>query len=306
MTAWTRCAKTALATAVALALTGLLAGAALAADRTGWPKEIKFGVIPSENSSALSDKFEPIVKYLEKELDVKIKLFYASDYRGIIEALRFKKIELAHLGPKSYIEAADNYGNVEPIVKFIQDNGSGGYRSCLIANTRTDIYSPEDARGARFAFNDPNSTSGYLVPMMLFLNEMKVDPEKYFSKVIFSGSHEASLIAVANGTVEVASTNLPDVKKIAGSGKVEEKNIRVIWVSPLIPNDPIVVRKDLPKSFKQALQDTLAEIGRKNPEALKLGQWSAFVPVDDAHYQPIREMNKVQKALESRAKSKSK
>jgi phosphonate transport system substrate-binding protein len=289
---------------VALALTGLVAGAALAADRTGWPKEIKFGVIPSESSSALSDKFEPIVKFLEKELDVKIKLFYASDYRGIIEALRFKKIEMAHLGPKSYIEAADNYGNVEPIVKFILDNGSSGYRSCLIANTKTDIFSPEDARGARFAFNDPNSTSGYLVPMLLFLNEMKVDPEKYFARVIFSGSHEASLIAVANGTVDVASTNLPDVKKITGSGKVDEKHVRVIWVSPLIPNDLIAVRTDLPTSFKQALEKAWVEIGRKEPEALKLGQWSAFVPVDDAHYQPIREMNKVKKLLDSKAKPK--
>ena len=107
-------------------------------------------------------------------------------------------------GPKSYVEASNNnYANVEPVAQLQLANGSLGYRSCLIVHAESDIFSPEDLAGRTFAFNDPNSTSGYLVPSAFFLMEMGVDPKKHFSKLTFSGSHEASILAVANKKVEV-------------------------------------------------------------------------------------------------------
>lgn len=281
-----------------------MTGVVLAGNNSDWPKEIKMGVIPTESSSELSSKFEPIVKQLEKDLNIKITLTFASDYRGIIEALRFKQIEMAHLGPLAYVEAADNYGNVEPAAQYIGSNGSHGYRSCIIANTKTSIYCPEDAKGANYAFNDPNSTSGYLVPLTFFLQQMKIDPDKYFGKVTFSGSHEASIIAVANGTVDMASTNLYDLKKAITNNVIKESSIRVIWVSSLIPNDPIVIRKDLPASMKSAIRDALLDMGTKNPAALKPMQWAGFAQADDDDYQPIRDLQKVKKALDAKTKTK--
>jgi len=153
--------------------------------------------------------------------------------------------------------------------------------------------------GKTFAFNDPNSTSGYLVPSTFFMSEMSVDPKKYFSKVTFSGSHEASILAVANKKVEVASTNLPDLQQLTRENKVPRGALRVIWVSKLIPNDPIVVRKDLPQSFKLAVQESLVNMKAKNPEAFKeIGAWlSGFVAADDGKYQVIRELNETAKKL---------
>ncbi len=87
-------------------------------------------------------------------------------------------------------------------------------------HSESDLFSPEDMGGKTFAFNDPNSTSGYLVPSAMFMMEMGVDPKKYFSKVTFSGSHEASILAVANKKVEIASTNLPDLTQLTREGKV--------------------------------------------------------------------------------------
>ena len=110
----------------------------------------------------------------------------------------------------------------------------------------SDVFGPEDMAGKTFAFNDPNSTSGYLVPSTFFMTEMGVDPKKHFSKVTFSGSHEASILAVAHKKVEVASTNLPDLQQLTRENKVPRGALRVVWVSRLIPNDPIVVRRDLP------------------------------------------------------------
>ena len=274
----------------------LAAGNLTLAKDNNWPDKIKLGAVPTENAMSLSTKLEPLINYLEDELDVEVEIFHATDYRGVIEALRFGKIDIAKLGPKSYIEAKDNYGNVEPIVKFISDTGSPGYRSCLIASTETDIYSPEDAKGAEFAFNDPNSTSGYLVPMTLFLQSMKVKPKEYFSKVTFSGSHEASIIAVNNANVEVASTNLNAIKRAENDGQSSFENLRVIWVSDLIPNDPFVVRSELPNSFKTAIQEAFVNVDQN---AIREFLWSGFQKVDDAHYQPVRELNNLKKELEN-------
>jgi len=279
----------------------LLAWASLthAADPT-WPKELTFALLSTESAPEVTRRWEPILAQLAKDLGVKVKHVAASDYRGTIEALKFKKAEIGHLGPKAYVEATnDNYANVESVVQIRHANGALGYRSCLIVHTDSDIFSPEDIGGKTFAFNDPNSTSGYLVPMTMFLNEMGVNPKQHFSKLTFSGSHEASILAVTNKKAEVASTNLPDVQQLTREGKVPRGALRVIWVSKLIPNDPIVVRKDLPDSLRQAIQESLATMKAKHPEAFAEGGAfiGGFQKVDDAQYQVIRELNETAKRL---------
>jgi phosphonate transport system substrate-binding protein len=276
-----------------------VAGAAIAADPS-WPKELTFALLSTENASEITRRWGPILAQLEKDLGVKIKSVTATDYRGSIEALRFRKAELGHLGPKAYVEASThNYANVEPVAQLQLANGSLGYRSCLIVHSDSDIFGPEDMAGKTFAFNDPNSTSGYLVPSTFFMTEMGIDPKKHFSKVVFSGSHEASILSVANKKVEIASTNLPDLQQLTRESKVPRGTLRVIWVSKLIPNDPVVVRKDLPASLRQAVQESLMSMRARHPEAFKeIGAWvNGFVRADDGKYQVIREMNDTAKKL---------
>ena len=277
----------------------ILAGPALAADPT-WPKEITFSLLSTEAANEVIRRWEPVLKQLEQDLGVKVKHVSASDYRGSIEALKFKKAEIGHLGPKAYVEASNNnYANVEPIVQVQQANGSLGYRSCLIVHSDSDIFSPEDIGGKTFAFNDPNSTSGYLVPSAFFLMEMGIDPKTYFSKLTFSGSHEASIIAVANKKVDVASTNLPDLQQLVREGKVPRAALRVIWVSKLIPLDPVVIRKDLPASLRTAIQDSLATMKTRSPQAFVEGGafLGGFAKADDSKYQIIRDLNDAAKKL---------
>ena len=126
--------------------------------------------------------------------------------------------------------------------------------------------------------------------------EMAIDPQEYFSKLTFSGSHEAS-IGVANKKVDVASTNLPDIQQMTREGKIPTGALRVIWVSKLIPNDPIVVRTDLPDSLKQAIQHSLTSMKASILE-VGGGTWiGGFVKVDDAAYQIIRDLNETAKRL---------
>jgi phosphonate transport system substrate-binding protein len=277
----------------------LLVGTTLAADPS-WPKELTFALLSTESAPEVGRRWTPLLEQLSKDLGIPIKQVAATDYRGSIEALKFNKAQIGQLGPKGYIEASNNnYANVEPVVQLQHTNGSLGYRSCLIVHADADLFSPEDIAGKTFAFNDPNSTSGYLVPMTFFLTEMDIDPKGYFSKLTFSGSHEASILAVANKKVDVASTNLPDIQQMTLEGKVPRGVVRVIWVSKLIPNDPIVVRKDLPDSLKQAIQQALTTMKTRNPEAFGAGgAWiGGFVKVDDAKYQIIRDLNETAKRL---------
>ena len=278
----------------------VVAGAAPGANDPSWPKEITFALLSTENAAEITRRWGPILAQLEKDLGIKVKAATATDYRGTIEALKFKKAEIGHLGPKSYVEASNNnYANVEPVAQLQLATGSLGYRSCLIVHSDSDIFSPEDMAGKTFAFNDPNSTSGYLVPSAFFMMEMGVDPKKHFSKVTFSGSHEASILAVAAKKVEIASTNLPDLQQLTRENKVPRGALRVIWVSKIIPNDPIVVRKDLPPSFKSAVQESLTTMRARNTEAFKeIGAWlGGFVPADDGKYQVIRDLNETAKRL---------
>ena len=289
---------------IALALVATIALVAPApAQDPSWPKEITFALLSTENAAEITRRWGPIIAQLEKDLKIKVKSVTATDYRGSIEALKFKKADIGHLGPKAYIEAAtNNYANVEPIVQLQLANGSLGYRSCLIVHSDSDVFGPEDMAGKTFAFNDPNSTSGYLVPSAFFMMEMGVDPQKHFSKVTFSGSHEASILAVNAKKVDIASTNLPDLQQLTRENKVPRGGLRVIWVSKLIPNDPIVVRKDLPPSLKQAAQESLLTMRARNPEAFKeIGAWlDGFVKADDAKYQVIRDLNETAKALKAK------
>jgi len=276
-------------------------GTAFAADPS-WPKELTFALLSTENAAEIGRRWTPIIAQLEKDLGVKVKYTTATDYRGTIEALKFGKAQLGHLGPKAYVEAStNNYANVEPIAQLQLANGSLGYRSCLIVHADSDIFSPEDMAGKTFAFNDPNSTSGYLVPSAFFMMEMGIDPQKHFAKVIFSGSHEASILAVANKKVEVASTNLPDLQQLTRENKVPRGGLRVIWVSRLIPNDPIVMRKDMPASLRAAVVESLTTMKARNPETFKeIGAWVGnFVPADDAKYNVIRELNETAKRLKA-------
>jgi phosphonate transport system substrate-binding protein len=279
----------------------VLAAGAPAQDAS-WPKELTFALLSTENAAEVTRRWGPIIAQLEKDLRIRIKHVTATDYRGTIEALKFKKAEIGHLGPKAYIEASNNnYANVEPVAQLQLANGSLGYRSCLIVHSDSDLFGPEDIGGKTFAFNDPNSTSGYLVPSTFFMTEMGIDPQKHFSKVMFSGSHEASILAVANRKVEVASTNLPDLQQLTRENKVPRGALRVIWVSKLIPNDPVVVRKDLPPTLKAAIQESLVSMKSRNPETFKdIGAWvGGFVTADDTKYQVIRDLNETAKRLKA-------
>lgn len=267
--------------------------AAMAAP-SGWPKKLTIGLIPTESSSHVTDRFDNLRRYLEKRLGMPVELKTATDYVGIITAMRFKHLDLAYFGPQSYVEAARR-ANTECFAVEIAEDGSRGYHAVIIARKGSPITSIQAAKGKSFAFTDPNSTSGTLAPTVFFTRELKVDPHTYFSRVAYSGSHEASTLAVKGGTIDVAATNDLHLKRGEGKGWEAGRDFNVLWTSRLIPGSNMAYRKDIPESLKKALREAFFAYDDK--EGLSKLKIRGYAPVSDDVYDTIREQMEVKKRL---------
>jgi phosphonate transport system substrate-binding protein len=272
--------------------TGTTVSAAVPKD---WPNKLVFGVIPTDSADNVMERNQNLVQYLQKKLGVPVEIKTANDYAGVIAAMQFKHVDFAYFGPKSYVEAAKR-ANAEAFVIEQSRDGSSGYYGLIITKKGSGLKTMKDLQGKIFAFTDPNSTSGTLVPSVYFYKDLKIDPEKYFSKVVYSGSHEASMIAVKNGKVDAASTN--DIDMARGDGKRwnAKEDFEIIWKSKLIPASPIAYRKDLPPSLKKALKD--AFLAYNDPVGLEKLKLKAYVEGSDELFDPIRDMIEVKAALE--------
>ncbi|QGY39210.1 phosphonate ABC transporter substrate-binding protein [Pseudodesulfovibrio cashew] len=279
----------------ALMLAFALPGLANASGSDAWPKTLKLGFIPTEGAADSAKRAKPIAQQLEKDLGVKVEVFTASDYNGIITAMANKHIDLAYYGPKSYVEASEK-ANAEAVVLELNKQGQPGYTGIIITRKDSGITAMDQAKGKSFAFTDPNSTSGYLVPNVMFARDMKIDPNTYFKEVRFSGSHGASILAVKNGSVQVAATNNIDLDRMIEKGAVSLTDFNIIKRSDLIPGAPIAVRKDLPESLKVAIAGSLLKIN-DNHESLQTLQNGGYRHTADSNYDIVRYLKRLKKQL---------
>lgn len=279
-----------------LALALALSTAVSYASPKEWPEELTFGVIPVAGSTSMKENFGPLTDYLSDALGVKVKMQLAGDYTGIIEAMRFKKIDFAYLGPKSYVEAAKRAGAEAVVVEVDASSGLPGYRGFIITKKGSGLKTLEDIKGTKWAFTSSQSTSGTLVPTVMFAKK-GIDPKKYFSKVVYSGGHEASILSVKNGKVDAASTNNLDYNR--GLGKQwKEDDFNIIWTSNLIPGSPMAVRKDLPNSLKLAIKGAFLQY--KDKDGLSRLKIDGYIDGDDSVYDSIRELNALKKKLKAK------
>jgi phosphonate transport system substrate-binding protein len=292
--------KKALVVMVLVGLLGALLSCPFAAraNPTDWPKKVRIGLIPTEGGADIVERFKPLIDHLQRTLGVEIEPQSASDYAGIITAMAHKHIELAYLGPKSYVEAAER-ADAQAVALECDKDGTQGYHSLIISKKGSGINTMEQAKGHLFAFNDPNSTSGYLVPMVLFKRDLNVDPEKYFKEVKWSGSHGASILGVKNGTIEVASTNDVDLNRMAEKGQVSLDEFNILWKSEIIPGSPMCVRKDLPESFKAAFTGALMMFNA-NKAGLEKLQIGGYASANDSNYDVIRYLEKLKAELKGK------
>ncbi|MEO1378273.1 MAG: phosphonate ABC transporter substrate-binding protein, partial [Cyanobacteria bacterium J06635_10] len=263
--------------------------------------EIKFGIISTESQANQKPIWEPLIKEMEKQVGIPVKPFFVTQYAGVIEAMKAGDVQIAWYGGKSYVEAARR-SNAEVFAQTVNDDGSQGYVSHLITNkenkvateakelgeNKGDEYVIKNSKDLTFAFNDPNSTSGFLVPSFYVFAQNGVNPKEAFKRLIFSGSHEATALAVANNQVDVATNNSESLARLEETNPKARKNIEVIWTSALIPSDPIAYRKDLSEDLKKKIKDFFYNY--KDEKVLSPLGWKEFVPAEDKTWDTIREL----------------
>ncbi|MGN7293006.1 phosphonate ABC transporter substrate-binding protein [Rhizobium sp. SAFR-030] len=261
---------------------------------------INFGIISTESQQNLKTTWDPLLSDMKKKTGLDVKAFFASDYAGVIEAMRFNKVQVAWYGNKSAMEAVDR-AEGEVFVQSVPKNGEPGYWSVVIVPKDSKIQTIDDVlkcdQSINFGLGDPNSTSGYLVPMTFVFGARGIDPKKCFKNVT-NANHETNAMAVANKQVDAAANNTENMALIKQNKPDAFANIREIWRSPLIPSDPIVWRKDLPDATKTKIRDFFMTYGtdkstgdvaaeKKVLEGLK---WAPFRASTDKQLLPIRVM----------------
>jgi phosphonate transport system substrate-binding protein len=282
-------------TAVALTLSGLAANAQAPA-----PTELNFGIISTEASVNQKKVWEPFLQAMAKSTGFKINGFYATDYAGVIEAMRFSKVQVAWYGNKSGIEAVDRASG-EVFAQVVATDGSLGYYSHIIVHKDSPYNKLEDIlkcdKTLDFGIGDPNSTSGFLVPTAYIFAAKGVDPKSCF-KTVRNANHQANAMAVANKQVAAATNNSEDLQRLMMTSPQAREQIKIIWTSPIIPLDPIVWRKDLDPAIKAKLYTFLLSYGRVGtPDEIKVAKemiagmiWSPLRPSSDNQLLPMRKL----------------
>ncbi|MBF6594475.1 MAG: phosphonate ABC transporter substrate-binding protein [Thermaceae bacterium] len=281
--------------ATALIAGTLSAGLAQQQDRTGWPTELRYAAVPVENTKDATQRYQALLDHLQKTLGIPVKFSNGADYAAVILGMRSKQVDMADFGADSYLEAVDQGAGAEAIVVGDNIKGGLGYNSLLLVKNSSPIKSVADAKGKTFSFVDPNSTSGYLIPLVYFNNELKIKPQEYFSRVVFAGSHESSILAVANGRVDMGATNDQSYQQAIDKGSIKQGDLRIVWTSKPIPNGPTALRKNLPESFKKAVQ--AAFLSFNDQAGLTALGFKRFMAAQDSAFDPIRDARQLKKQL---------
>ncbi len=286
--------------------------------KTKYP-ELTFAVVPAENASGVTERWTPFTAYLSKELGVKVNLRIANDYAAVIEGQRSGNIHLASYGSASFARARLTGVKTDAFANDINIDGSTGYYSVFFVKASSPYKSVQDLKGKNLGLVDPNSTSGNNVPRFE-LDKMGItDADTFFSKVVFTGSHENAMLALSQGTVDIAAnqwTNDGDstlqqmltkgMLKNADGSAMKKDDFRIIHKSAPIINGPYAYSSDLPEDLKVAIRKAFEEAPTKDKAAfdkLSDGQKKGFHPATTKDWDATIDLIKFVDALRKKKAS---
>jgi phosphonate transport system substrate-binding protein len=296
---------------------GLAAGAALIATpalaqewKAKYP-ELVYAVVPSENASGVTERYTPWMAYLSKELGVKVTLRIASDYAAVIEGQRAGTIHIGDYGPSSYVRAHTvTNGGVDAFTTLRAADGSTGYWSVAYTKASSPETKLEDFKGKNLCLVDPNSTSGYNVPLYA-MNKAGITPDKFFSKIVTSGSHENVVLAIQQGTCDVGfnwwnSEDDSNLTRMANKNMVKASDFKTVFRSEKIPGSPVAYLTSLPADLKAAINKAFVDAPTKDKAAfdkLSDGKSPGFAPAKHEDYKVTIELQTFVDALRKKSGS---
>ena len=259
----------------------LIAGAAVQAQQV-----FRVSAIPDESPSELARKAEPLMKYLEKQLGVKVEFTPVTDYAASVEALVNRKIDLAWFGGFTFVQAnVRSGGKVIPLVQREEDEK---FKSVFITSD-PNIKTLADLKGKDVSFGSQSSTSGHLMPRS-YLMQAGLNPDKDFNRVAFSGAHDATIAAVASGKVQAGALNISVWERFVADKKVDTSKVRVFFTTPPYYDYNWSVSADMPVATREKLTQAFLALNRNTPEGkeiLDLQRATRFVPTSADNYKGI-------------------
>jgi phosphonate transport system substrate-binding protein len=266
----------------------LCIGAALAVAL--WPvhaqQVFRITAIPDESPTELARKAAPLIKYLERQLGMKVEWTPVTDYAASVEALVNRKVDMAWFGGFTFVQAnVRSGGKVIPIVQREEDER---FRSVFIT-TDASIKSLADLKGKDVSFGSQSSTSGHLMPRS-FLLQAGIDPDKDFRRVAYSGAHDATAAAVASGKVQAGALNISVWEKLVADKRVDADKVKVFYTTPPYYDYNWSVHADMPAALRKKLTDALLGLDRASPEGkeiLELQRATRFIPSKPENYKGI-------------------
>ena len=279
-------------------------------------KVLKFAILPTLDFKTLEEQenWKNFIKDMERTLGISVNIFPVQSYKEVIEAINNNDAQIAWFGGQSYIEAAKE-NQIEAFAQTVNNDGSRGYYSYLITNKNQSIVSQVKTLDKNqsdkyiidgikkgllltFAFNDKNSTSGFLIPNLCVFAKNGIEPETVLSNPpSFLRSHEATALAVADQRVDVATNNSEALARLKKSHPQAYQKIEIIWESPIIPSDPIAYRKDLPENIKKNIQNFFYNY--QNQTVLNIMGWSGFEQASSSNWDIIRDFDDITKKIKS-------
>lgn len=247
---------------------------------------LRVSAIPDESPTELQRKFTPLGTYLAKEIGMKVEFIPVSDYAAVVEGMASNKLDLAWLGGFTFVQARLRTGNAIPIAQRVEDEK---FTSKFIANAAAGINGLADLKGRNFTFGSVSSTSGHLMPRF-FLIENKINPEKDFKRVAYSGAHDATALQVESGKVEAGVLNASVWDKLVTEKKVDTAKIKVIWTTPPYYDYNWTVRGNLDPSLVKKLTEAFLNLDPKNPahkDILAVQRASRFIATKPENYKGI-------------------
>ncbi len=295
--------------ALALAATTALSTAAFAGGHA--ISEFRIGILGGENAQDRMNAYSCLQNYTEEALGVEVKLFTPADYNGVIQGLLGGSLDMAWLGASSYAATyLQDPEAVEPVLVKVNLDGSIGYHSIGFARKDSGITSLDDMVGKVFGFGDPNSTSGYLIPSIeipQYKEGITMDSGDYFGEVKFTGGHEQTIVAVNNGDIDGGVTwadgqgnwedgyNSGALRRAVDAGLIDMNDLQQIWISNVIPEGPIVLRKALPDDVKATMTELMDGLHERDEDcayAVAAGDTLGFQPVTHDTYISVIEARK--------------
>ncbi len=261
--------------------------ASLDQDRSGWPRTLRVSAIPDVNQSQLAVTYQPFAEYLSKRLGIPVEFTPVTDYAATVDGLASKRLELVWYGGYTSVQAVRaTGGNAERLAMRAEDRQ---FKSVFVTHPGAGVASLADLKGKTFSFGSQSSTSGHLMPRY-FLKENGIDPDKDFTRLNYSGAHDATAKAVEGGVVDAGALNYLTWARLVEETKVDTTKIRVFWTTPEYVDYCWVARRDLPASLREAIRSAFLELDPADPAdkaLLDLHKASRYVEANDADWKGI-------------------